>query len=60
MSRATKLALIWKHTHRDYKGKIDGVKYVLVLREGGTCSVALTDLTDAEVIRLMPRPSLER
>jgi hypothetical protein len=39
--------LIWKHTHRDFKGKIDGVRYILVFRNG-TQSVALENLTDAE------------
>ena len=42
------LKLIWRHTHRDYRGKIDGEKAILVLREGGTHAVKLTDLTEAE------------
>jgi hypothetical protein len=50
MSRSQKLALIWKHTHRDYRGKINGERAILVFRSGnGTCSVPLTALTDAEV-----------
>lgn len=49
MTRAQKLATIWRRKHRDYKGKIDGVKYVLVLRQGGTCSVPLDSLTDEEI-----------
>lgn len=40
--------LIWKHTHRDFRSVIGGVRYVLVLREGGTHLVPLGDLNDAE------------
>lgn len=48
--RKNELALIWRHTHRDFKGKgADGIKRVLVLRPGGTTSVPLNALTDAEV-----------
>lgn len=49
MSRTEALRLIWKHTHRDYRGKVNGVKSVLVLRTGGTHLVPLDALTDAEV-----------
>jgi hypothetical protein len=40
---------IWRSTHPDFRGEIDGTKCVLVLRAGsGTCSVAIEDLTDSE------------
>lgn len=55
MTLEQKLAAIWRTTHRDYKGAIDGVRYILVLRNGGTQSVALSDLTEAEIASRLPR-----
>ena len=43
-----KLNAIWKHTHRDYKGESDGVRSILICRNG-TTSVPLENLTDAEI-----------
>jgi hypothetical protein len=43
------LDLIWKHTHNDSRGLINGQRYVLSLRQGGTQSVPLDSLTPAEV-----------
>ncbi|MFZ5272575.1 hypothetical protein [Enterobacter asburiae] len=43
-----KLEAIWKHTHRDYKGESDGVRSILVCRNG-TISVPLECLTDKEI-----------
>lgn len=55
MGTPEKLWLIWKHTHRDYKSVIDGVRHVLVLRQGlGTCLVRLSDLTAAEIEDKLP------
>ena len=51
--RDKKLASVWKHKHRDYKGRINGVRYVMVYRNG-TMSVPLTDLTDAEIEDSLP------
>lgn len=42
------LDLIWKHTHRDYRGTMNGVRTILTLRQGGTTLVPLDGLTDAE------------
>ena len=51
-----KLWEVWKTSHRDFKTVIDGVRHVLVLREGGTQLVRLGDLTSEEVERkLRPR-----
>ena len=50
-----KLRAIWKATHADYKGIIDGVRCVLVLREGGTCSVSLSSLTNEEIESKLPK-----
>lgn len=48
--RIAALKTIWKKTHRDYKGiRADGTKAILVLRNGGTHSVPLTELTDEEI-----------
>ena len=42
-------ALIWKHTHRDFKGTVDGVKTIMVFRSGvGSTLCAITDLSDDE------------
>lgn len=56
MSRQQQLNAIWRTTHRDYKGFHAGVRSILVLREGGTQLVALADLTDDEITRLLPKP----
>jgi len=54
MTRKQKLAAVWRTTHRDYKGTIDGVRSIMVLR-GGTTLVALDDLTDAEIESRLPK-----
>ncbi len=41
------LNLIWKHTHRDYRGVVDGKRFVMKYRNGTTL-VPLDALTDAE------------
>jgi hypothetical protein len=46
MTREQKLKLVWRHTHRDYKGKLNGQ---------GTCLVLLKDLTDTEIEERIPR-----
>lgn len=52
--RKAALKLIYRHTHKDYKGKFpDGTKTILVCR-GGTCLVALDDLTDTEIADRLP------
>lgn len=51
-SRAQAESLIWRHTHRDFRGYAAGVRTVLVNREGqGTCLVSLDGLTDDEIAR---------
>jgi hypothetical protein len=54
LTRERKLALIWKHCHRDYKGKIDGVRTIMTYRNG-TCLVPLDNLTDAEIEDKLPK-----
>lgn len=53
-TRAKLEALVWRHTHRDFKGLIDGIRTVLHLAPGGTCVVALSSLTDAELFDKLP------
>ncbi len=49
MTKAQELNLIWKHTHPDFKGKIDGKRHVLCWIDGsGTCSVPLDALPEKE------------
>ena len=50
-------ALVWKHTHRDYRGKLeDGTKTVLRMgRNGGTELAALSQMTTDELLAKLPR-----
>lgn len=49
MSYAEKdIRLIYRHTHPDYRGKINGVHNILINRGGGTCLVNIKDLMPAE------------
>lgn len=50
-----RLAAIWKATHRDFKGVFEGSRQILVLRAGGTCSVPLESLTEAEIADKLPK-----
>lgn len=55
MERKKALALIWKYTHLDFKGKLNnGEKAVLILRNGGTVLSTLNGLTDAEIAAKLP------
>lgn len=48
------LTLIYRHTHRDYKGNYGGVKSIMVCRDGASCVVPLDALTEAEVADRLP------
>lgn len=55
VSRADALKLIYRHTHRDYKGKTDGgVKTILVGGGFGSELWPLDSLTDATVLDRLP------
>ena len=54
MTREQKLNLIYRSTHRDYKGKIDGVRTIMVYRNGTTL-IDLESLTDAEIESKLPK-----
>lgn len=50
------LTLVWRHTHKDFKGKFsDGTKTVLkFVPSKGTCLVPLDSLTDQELFDKIP------
>lgn len=54
MTREQKLTAIWKTTHKDYKGHLNGERSIMVYRNG-TCIVLLKDLTDAEIADRLPK-----
>lgn len=58
VDRADALKAVWRRTHRDFKGTVDGKRSIVVFRDGTTI-VWLDDLTPAEVARLYPRQELE-
>lgn len=47
-TRAEALAQVWRNTHKDFKGVYNGVKTVMIFRNGSTL-VPLDQLTDAEL-----------
>jgi hypothetical protein len=55
MTIEQKLKLVWRHTHRDYKGIRNGQRCILVNRDGATVLVPLTDLTSAEIAARLPK-----
>lgn len=40
---------VWRNTHKDYKGTYNGIRTIMVLRNGTPTLVALSDLTDEEI-----------
>lgn len=58
MDRKKLEALVWRHTHRDFRGVgDDGVRRVLHLNRatGGTESWPLSSFTDDELIAKLPQ-----
>lgn len=53
-SRDEKLKAIYKNTHKDFKGIINGSKTIMINR-GGAVIVKLTDLTESEIDNLLPK-----
>jgi len=55
--RAKLEALVWKHTHRDYKGTNKGGNRTILhsVTNVGTCVVTLASLSDAELLNKLPR-----
>ncbi|KEP68823.1 hypothetical protein DL1_08585 [Thioclava dalianensis] len=54
LARQRKLDAVYRHTHSDYKGEINGVRTIMVYRNGTTL-VALDDLTDQEINDRLPK-----
>ncbi len=54
MTRDKKLDLVWKRTHSDFKGTYNGVRTIMVYRNGTTI-VPLTELTDKEIADRLPK-----
>lgn len=48
-------ALVYKYTHRDYKGRTDGKPSIMILRNGGTTIVPVEELTNRELVQHIPR-----
>ncbi|RUX16364.1 hypothetical protein EOA27_15555 [Mesorhizobium sp. M2A.F.Ca.ET.037.01.1.1] len=46
---------IWRRTHADFRGIVDGKRTLIVFRHDGPTLVPLDDLTPAEIARLYPR-----
>lgn len=53
MDRKTKLRLIYRWTHSDFKSRIDGKPYLMVFRNG-SCLVPLDALTAEEIESKLP------
>jgi hypothetical protein len=54
LKRAEALRLIYRWTHRDFKGSSDGELRIMILRDGATLSIPLANLSDAEVKDKLP------
>ncbi|CAM2198430.1 conserved protein of unknown function (plasmid) [Paraburkholderia kururiensis] len=61
LSRRQKLALIYRHTHRDYKGRAGsqwgehaGEKTIVVNEEGASVLTLLETLSDGQIADLLP------
>lgn len=53
-------SMVWSGKHRDYKSKIDGVKYVTIYRKGqGTCIEPLASLSDDDLISILPGAAVQ-
>lgn len=53
-TRREKLRLIYRWTHRDFKGRFGGVFSLLINRAGSSQLVPLDQLTDAEIDERLP------
>ena len=56
MNRRAELErLVWKHTHKDFKGKLEGAKTVLIgVPTKGTCIVLVASLTEEQCLAKLP------
>lgn len=49
LTKEEKLNLIYRHTHRDYRGSGKGADRSILVLRGATCVVLLSQLTEAEI-----------
>jgi hypothetical protein len=55
MTREQKIKIIYRHTHRDYKGKLaTGERAILVNENGATVLCPLSALSDEQVDKHFP------
>lgn len=54
LTRAAKLNLIYRHTHRDYRGSGKGPARTILVLRGTTSLILLDELTDAEIADKLP------
>ena len=54
LTRAQQLALIYRHTHADFKGKNADMGKTILVSRNGTTLVSLEHLTDAEIADKLP------
>jgi hypothetical protein len=59
LTRDQKLELVWKHTHRDFRGHNGNAERTVLIYDNGTCLVRLADLTDAQINERLPKQSRE-
>lgn len=52
MDKQQALAQIWRSTHSDFKGMLNGARSIMVYRNGSTI-VPLDQLTDAEIANIV-------
>jgi hypothetical protein len=54
MTKQEQLTIIYRHTHRDYKGKVNGERAILINENGATVLCPLSALTDKQIARTFP------
>lgn len=60
VTKPTVEALVWKHTHKDYRGFVRGKRSVLVLGERGTTLQPLDSMSREQLLSLLPSASRAR
>lgn len=53
--RQRKEDAVYFATHHDFKGRFGGVRSIMVLRNGGSTIVPLSELTDEEISSRLPK-----
>lgn len=53
-TRKEALRLIWRHTHKDYKGRYENGTRSILVYEGGTVLVEFDKLSDTHIMDKLP------